>query len=74
MTSGAMNSVMRFNDATSDAFIGAAASLQNIGYDESVYMLRTMDTLSSTYLQLASGVNIAAKRAGEPQDIAVQSR
>ena len=37
-------------------------------------MLKTMDAVSSTYLQLAAGVNIAAKRAGEPQDIALQSR
>lgn len=74
LTSGAMSSVMRFNDATADAFIGAAAALQNIDRDISVYMLKTMDAVSSTYLQLAASVNIAAKRAGEPQDIAVQSR
>lgn len=74
LTSSAMGSVMRFGDATADAFIGSAAALQNVEDELSVYMLKTMDTVSSTYLQLAAGVNIAAKRAGEPQDIAVQSR
>lgn len=66
LTSSAMSSVMRFNDAASDAFIGAAAALQNIDNGISVYMLKTMDAVSSTYLQLAAGVNTAAKRAGEP--------